>query len=508
VIALAQVDGTSSTGRDPPPAGFGRLLGSAVAATVLPGLGHLLLGRRRTGTALVTISLLGAGASAVTAARLGRAGLLQSLVSPRALSGITVACVSVAILWAGVIVWTYVLGRPRRLTTGKQLVGAAVVAILCASVAVPLGIAARLADTQRTLLNAVFSAGPTAASGPVDATGRTAATTGGELGRPRWNVLLLGSDAGPDRTGARTDTMMVASIDTRTAATTLIGLPRNIQYAPFPPGSPMAARFPDGFHDPRSPTSGDYLLNNVAQYGAEHPDLAPAGPTADRGLNLLLSSVSYMLALPLDHYVEVDMNGLAAIVDALGGVIVDVGPLPLPIGGVTYDGRHVTPDGYVPPGVQHLDGNQALWFARSRRNSDDYDRMARQRCLIKAVLTEKRPIDVVTHFRSVATATTSSIRTNIPQTLLPALLTMADEHRPPLLRSISFDPALPDPAAPHGRFDPAHPDVPFMRRTVAAATLGAAATVPPPVAGSTPPTTSAPAAPAGATSGAPWCGGG
>jgi LCP family protein required for cell wall assembly len=371
-------------------------------------------------------------------------------------------------------------------------------------VAVPLGVAARLADTQRALLNAVFSAGPTAAPGPVDGTGRTAAATSGELGQPRWNVLLLGSDAGPDRTGARTDTMMVASIDTRTAATTLIGLPRNIQYAPFPPGSPMAARFPDGFHNPRSPTSGDYLLNNVAEYGTEHPDVAPAGPTADRGLNLLLSSVSYMLSLPLDHYVEVDMTGLAAIVDALGGVTVDVGPVPLPIGGVTYDGRHVTPDGYVPAGIQHLDGNQALWFARSRRNSDDYDRMARQRCLIRAVLTEKRPIDVVTHFRSVATATASSIRTNIPQALLPALLTLADEHRPPLLRSISFDPDLPDPAAPYGRFDPAHPDVPFMRRTVAAATLGTAATVPPPVAGSgspAPPT--APAA--GAVSVAPSC---
>jgi len=351
----------------------------------------------------------------------------------------------------------------------------------------------------------VFSAGPTAAPGPADAAGHTAAPAGGALGRPRWNVLLLGSDAGPDRTGARTDTMMVASIDTRTAATTLIGLPRNIQYAPFPPGSPMAARFPDGFHDRRSPTSGDYLLNNVAQYGAEHPGLAPAGPTADRGLNLLLSSVSDMLALPLDHYVEVDMNGLAAIVDALGGVTVDVGPVPLPIGGVTYDGRHVAPDGYVPAGVQHLDGNQALWFARSRRDSDDYDRMARQRCLIRAVLTEKQPIDVVTRFRSVATATASSIRTNIPQSLLPALLTLADEHRPPLLRSISFDPGLPDPAAPSGRFDPAHPDVPFMRRTVAAATAGAGATVPPPVTGSRSPATPTPAAPAGAPSITPSC---
>jgi LCP family protein required for cell wall assembly len=282
-------------------------------------------------------------------------------------------------------------------------------------------------------------------------------------------VLLLGSDAGPDRVGARTDTIMVASIDTRTAATILIGLPRNIEHAPFPPGTPMAARFPDGFHNPHSPTSGDYLINNITEYGNEHPDLTPAGPTTHRGLNLLMSSVSYLLALPLDYSVEVDMAGLAAIIDALGGVTVDVGPVPLPIGGVTYDGRHVTPDGYVPAGVQHLNGNQALWFARSRRNSDDYDRMARQRCLIDAVLTQNRPLDVITHFQAVAEATANSITTDIPQTLLPALLTVADQHRPLHLQAISFDPNLPDPTAPHGRFNPAEPDIPYIRRLVSAA---------------------------------------
>ena len=63
-----------------------------------------------------------------------------------------------------------------------------------------------------------------------------------------------------------------------------------------------------------------------------------------------MSSVSTMLGLPIDHYVAVDMDGLAALIDALGGVTVDVGPEPLPIGGVTYSGRRVTPDGYVPAG--------------------------------------------------------------------------------------------------------------------------------------------------------------
>jgi hypothetical protein len=73
------------------------------------------------------------------------------------------------------------------------------------------------------------------------------------------------------------------------------------------------------------------------------------------------------------------------------------------------------------------------------------------------------------HFQSVAEATANSVTTNIPPTLLPPLLTLADEHQPPHLQAISFDPNLPDPAAPHGRFNPAEPDIPYMRRLVSAA---------------------------------------
>jgi LCP family protein required for cell wall assembly len=452
-----------------------RALGITAAGTALPGLGHLLLGRRRAGGCVLGIFLLTLGSLTVAADRLGHTGLLQIAVSTPVLARATVACILAALGWTAVVVWTYLLARPRALAVVYQVLGAVVAAALCLIVAIPLGIAANLAHTQRTLLDRVFAASSTA---PAGSTPSRPLVSGAQIRQPRLNVLLLGSDAGPDRVGARTDTIMVASIDTRTAATTLIGLPRNIEHAPFPPGTPMAARFPDGFHNPRSPTSGDYLINNIAEYGREHPDLAPAKPTSDRGLNLLMSSVSYLLALPLDYYVEVDMAGLAAIMDALGGVTVDVGPVPLPIGGVTYDGRHVTPDGYVPAGVQHLNGNQALWFARSRRNSDDYNRMARQRCLIDAVLAQKRPIDVATHFQSVAEATANSVTTSIPQTLLPALLTLAEEHRPLHLQAISFDPGLPDPDGPHGRFDPAEPDIPYMRRLVSAAVFAAPAPSP------------------------------
>src|SRR5207248_2895370 len=112
------------------------------------------------------------------------------------------------------------------------------------------------------------------------------------------------------------------------------------------------------------------------------------------------------------------------------------------------------PFGYIQPGRQHLNGDQALWFARSRTNATDYDRMGRQRCLIQFLVEQKSPTDVLANFRSVAAATTSNISTNLPQSVLPALVALADKAKNHL-ESVSFDPSLPDPNQASGQFDPA-----------------------------------------------------
>ena len=146
--------------------------------------------------------------------------------------------------------------------------------------------------------------------------------------------------------------MMVASVDTRTGRTILFGLPRNIQRAQFPPGSPMARQFPNGFHDASDPLSGDYLLNAVYAYAHSFPEVAPAGPDRrPRAEPAALDASRRCSACKLDYYVEVNMAGFASIIDALGGLTVDVGPEPLPVGGITPSGRHVKPDRYIPPGV-------------------------------------------------------------------------------------------------------------------------------------------------------------
>jgi LCP family protein required for cell wall assembly len=212
-------------------------------------------------------------------------------------------------------------------------------------------------------------------------------------------------------------------------------------------------------------------------------------------LNLLHASVETMLGLKLDYYVEVNMAGFAAIIDALGGLTVDVGPEPLPVGGITPSGRHVKPDRYIPAGVQHLDGDDTLAVARSRTNTDDYTRMGRQRCLLQYVLQQKSPATLLTNFQSVATATTNSVATNIPQQVLPALVKVANDTGTVALESVSFDPNLADPNEPNGRFDTARPDYAFMKQVVRDTLAG-----PPPPAPTSAPSSAAPSRGPAATS--------
>ena len=78
--------------------------------------------------------------------------------------------------------------------------------------------------------------------------------------KPRLNLLLLGGDAGKGRTGTRTDTVIVASIDTKTGDTTLVSLPRNTGRMPFPADSPLHKYYPNGFTDGDG-NNAEYFLN-------------------------------------------------------------------------------------------------------------------------------------------------------------------------------------------------------------------------------------------------------
>ncbi|MEK6438475.1 hypothetical protein [Pseudonocardia sp. T1-2H] len=197
-------------------------LGVTAASTVVPGSGHLILRRRRTGGLILAVFLIGVAALLLFGLTARRTTLLETALSTTMLTAAAVVALLAALGWIATIARTYALARPRSMPTAQKVVGTFCAALLCMAVAVPFGFAADLANSQRSLLNDVFG-------------GNGGGTSVAEaIAKPRLNVLLLGSDAGPDRTGTRTDTMMVASIDTRSGRTTLFGLPRNIQRAEFP----------------------------------------------------------------------------------------------------------------------------------------------------------------------------------------------------------------------------------------------------------------------------------
>jgi polyisoprenyl-teichoic acid--peptidoglycan teichoic acid transferase len=407
-----------SAGRPP-----GRSLAIAAGSALLPGLAHWVAGRRQAAVAIAAVALTMLASFVVLALTTSRIELLRLAVRPGWLAAVIAAALTVALAWVVLVTGSYrVLGPVR--TTGIAQAGVILgLAVLSLLVAAPPVAVARYAYLQRDLITDLFPDDPNGLAG--DGSGPDPFA-----GRDRVTILLLASDAGPDRTGVRTDSIVAASIDTHTGDVVLLSLPRNLQQVPMPPG-PLHDRWPDGFPD---------LLNSLYEFVVEQPGLLAGA--RDRGAEAVKQVVSYVLGLPVDYYAMVDLAGFDQFVNALGGVTVTVTER-LPIGGLTANGTRVRPSGYIQPGTQKLNGEKALWYARSRRDSTDYDRMLRQRCLIGALVRQAEPLNVLQHFQELASATKKLAQTDIPRSVLPDLITLGDRmHKSGSIRSIAFVPPV------------------------------------------------------------------
>jgi polyisoprenyl-teichoic acid--peptidoglycan teichoic acid transferase len=206
----------------------------------------------------------------------------------------------------------------------------------------------------------------------------------------------------------------------------LFGIPRNLANVPFPDGSVMDERFPDGFD------CDACYINSLYTWGAEHPDLFP--DVDNPGLEATKLGVEGVTGLTINYWAMVNLAGFDALVDALGGVTVDV-PKDIPIGGI---GGAIT--GTIPAGVRELDGYEALWFARSRVADDDYSRMARQKCLMSAMLKQIDPKRVVMKMGDIADAGKRVFKTDIPASELDTFIELALKARDLPIRTVSFVP--------------------------------------------------------------------
>src|SRR5699024_10373723 len=232
----------------------------------------------------------------------------------------------------------------------------------------------------------------------------------------RYNVLILGADAGEGRTGLRPDSISVASINASTGKIVLFSIPRNLQNAQFAADSPLWDVYPDGY------SCGDECIVNSLYTDAQqnHQDLYPdaENPSAEA----MMDAASGILGLDVSGYVMIDMAGFSELIDAMGGVTVTTG------GWTPY--RGVRPDGqwgnaWWEPGTHKFGGDDALGFARSRKWSSDYSRIRRQQCVQQAMLSQFDVPTLLIWFESIFSAGEQMVETSIAQSQVGSFLNLA-----------------------------------------------------------------------------------
>ncbi len=226
----------------------------------------------------------------------------------------------------------------------------------------------------------------------------------------RFGLLLLGSDAGPTRWSRRMDVMLLVEIDVNTGRTAMIGLPRNLANAPFPPGRARDAVACGCLRG---------LLNEAyVEATIRHPDRGP-GTGAAAGIGAVRAMVSQLTGRPVDAVLVADLWGVIKVVDAMGGIDINV-PTRL------YDPAYPDPILHrmvldIPAGRQHFDGRTALAYARSRHSTSDYSRMARQQTLLLAIREDIGPKTIL-NAPDLFNAAKGFVWTDLPRSSLPNLV--------------------------------------------------------------------------------------
>ena len=421
-----------------------RAFGVTALGALLPGAGYVWSGRR-LGYVLMFPAIGALGVLIAWVQELDRA--VDLAFDPTRLRIVVVVLAMLLTIWFFSVLTTWLMVRPARLGRAGNGVGIAVVTIACLVATLPVVQGMRYAMTQADLVQTVFEHNESATA-PKDVTEKDPWG-----GRDRVNVLLLGGDGGQGREGVRTDTMILLSMSTRTGKAVMFSLPRNMMNAQFPEDSPLHDLYPDGFRGEGDP--GGWMLNAVyRQVPALYPKIL--GKSANEGADALKQAVGGSLGTRVDYYLLVNLDGFKDIVDAVGGVTVNVNE-PVAIEGNTD--RGIPPVGYIQPGPdQHLDGYHALWFARGRWGSDDYQRMLRQRCVINALVDELDPVTLLQQYQDLAKAGKKIVQTDIPRELLPAFVDLGGAVKEHKLTSVAF--------VTSDRFFSGDPDFAWMRSVV------------------------------------------
>jgi LCP family protein required for cell wall assembly len=407
---------------------FRRAVALLVMTLFLPDTAQLVAGRKQVGRVAlrVWLGLLALVGLTVVVGVLWPGVLFWLFSNTAVLAVVRAVLLALAVGWAVLFLDAWRIGQPLELRQKQRLAVVGLNGALCFSVAGTLLFGAHVVGVQRDFIATMFGDGQ--ASDAHDG---------------RYNVLLLGGDSGSDRWGLRADSINVASIDADTGRTILFGLPRNMTDFPFAEGSLMDRQWPQGYD------CDECELNSLATYAADHPDLFQG--VDNPGIEATMQAVEGITGLKVNYYAMVNLMGFRNLVDAVGGITLNVRDR-IPIGGV---GGPVT--GYIEPGVQHLDGFNALWFARSRETADDYSRMARQKCVLNAMLAQLSPQTVITKFEKIAKASEDVVTTDLPASELGTFAQLALKARTQPVRTVSFVPPM---------INTGDPDIALIQSTV------------------------------------------
>ena len=260
----------------------------------------------------------------------------------------------------------------------------------------------------------------------------------------RYNIMLLGADSGRDRFGIRPDSISVLSINAATGQAVNIGLPRNLQHVGFASGSPMLKVYPNGWN-----CGFECLINAIYKdvtdnHSDLYPDAVKHGSTP--GVEATRDAVSYVTGLKIQSYVIVDMAAFSSLIDALGGIDINVQER-LPIGGQLDDLSDVK--GWIEAGPQHMNGYTALWYARSRHSTSDYDRMRRQHEVEDQVLKQMDPANVLSRVQQIMSAGKQLVKTDIPSGMLFEYKNLAGKAKAYGIKSLNVTPPKYDPVYPN-----------------------------------------------------------
>ncbi|MFJ6156439.1 LCP family protein [Pseudarthrobacter sp. NPDC092184] len=387
---------------------------------LVPGSAQIVAGDRKLGRAAlrVTLGVWAAAAAAVLLLLFNRTLLISLITSPFASLVIVVLLAALAVAWALLFLNTLRIIRPILLAPrARPAVGIALVLAMVLGSG-SLGYAAYLLNVGRNAIGSIFSSGPSI--DPVEG---------------RYNFLMMGGDAGEDRTGRRPDSLSVLSVDAESGQTAIISVPRNLQNAQFSEDSPMRAIYPDGYD------CGDECLINAinTEVTNEYADLYPG--VADPGAQATLEAVSGTLGITVQAYVLVDMDGFSRLIDAMGGIRIKAGGW-VPMSGYfdDFSQTHGMPLGWIPAGEQTLDGNQALWYGRSREYVDDYSRIQRQQCVQQAMLKQLDPAMLLAKFEDIADAGTKVVDSNISSSQLGSFVDLAMKAKGKEVRRLTIGP--------------------------------------------------------------------